>query len=200
MLLFIFLPFVVHGASEAIPEPIFKTTPPKKEKVMVEDLYFFTVKEYLPPVKVEFVKRSEASYENPEMAAISYISAMALKDFEWARSTWTKESQNILEERDKSLNQTPEFWINIWEKTFKNKKVELTTRVETGEYVLIGYKITPETKISNEPNERTKEDIELVAVLRKYEGIWLATQELAKDPVLHYWKTPEVKVQRVIRE
>lgn len=188
------------AAAETLPEPLFPTTPAQRDRVVVEDVYYFTRRDYVPPVPVEFVTRAEASHANPEKATIAYISAMAAQDFAWARSTWTEAAQRLLAEHDTRMQQTPEFWTNLWAKTFKDKRVELHSRIETGGYVFIGYKIVPATPPAAPASDSAAGVIELVAVLTQDHGQWRATQELAYDPVLHYWKAPETKVQRIMRQ
>jgi hypothetical protein len=181
-----------------MPEPVFKTTSPFIKKVVVEDQYYFTFMHYSPPVQVKLVTRDTASYENPEAAAISAISAMVSKDINWYRSTWDRASIAIMDDRDKALNQSAEFWVNSWGRAFTNKRIELTARIETGEYVLIVYRLVPTGEV-NDPANTSNSEIELVTVLKYQEGKWLATQELSRDPVLLYWKTPDFRPQRVIR-
>lgn len=180
------------------PEPLFTTTPPIAKKVVVEDQYHFTIRQYSPAVKVKLITRDKASYDSPEAAAISAISAMASKDFEWFRSTWDRSSIEIMDKQDKALNHSAEFWVGAWGKAFENRKVELTARIETGDYILIAYKLVKEFAHSDPPDTSGKE-IELVTVLKFQEGKWLATQELSQDPVLLYWKTPEVRPKRIVR-
>src|SRR5215216_2015915 len=138
---------------------VFKTTAPKIEQVVAEDAYYFKISQYTPPVNVKLLKPDEASYDAPESAAISGISAMASKDFSWYRQTWTQASQRMMEDRDKSLNRAQSFWVELWEKTFKNKRIELTHRIETGDYVLIVYRLVTESE-NRSPTAAPAEDIE----------------------------------------
>jgi hypothetical protein len=126
---------------------------------------------------------------------------MAAKDFDWFRATWTKDAQKLMEESDKAQHQTPEFWMALWEKTFKDRSVELTQRVETGDYVIVAFRIIPNPSGSapEAQGTPTRQGIELHLVLRNEDSTWLATQELADDPVLNYWKTPDKVVKRLVR-
>jgi hypothetical protein len=176
-------------------EPMFRTEPPVQQRVVAEYQYFFTVNRYTSPVPVAITTRDKASYSSPELAAMALISAMATQDFEWFRSVWDIASVKRLEERDKAANQDPSFWKNAWARAFANTRVELTTRIETGDYVLIVYRIVPANATSAQ-----SEGVELTTALKSEKGRWFATQELADDPVLSYWKTPDVRVKRTIRE
>ncbi len=189
---------VASAQSRSLPAPAYATAAPAEGKVVVEEHYPFTVKRYSPAVEVKPVSRESASYDTPEAAAVSGISAMFAKDFGWFRSTWDQASNALMDERDKAMKRGPEFWMAAWEKAFKNRKALLTERVETGDYVFILYKLVDEAKravAGDAPNQ----DIELITVLKLQDGKWLATQEMAQDPVLLYWKRPEVKLKRVMR-
>ena len=177
-------------AQSKVHPPGFEMTRPVLNKVVVENEYQFLVREYTPPVQVKVVRREDASYASPEMSAIAGISAMVGRDFGWFRSTWDQASQTAMAERDAQMNQDAAFWIRSWERTFANRHVELTTRIETGDYVLIAYRVVSETE----------KPVELVAAFKSVNGSWLATQELSQDPVLLYWKTPDVRPRRVVRQ
>jgi hypothetical protein len=41
--------------------------------------------------------------------------------------------------------------------------------------------------------------VELIVALKSTDGKWMATQELAADPVLVNWKTPDARPRRVVR-
>jgi len=183
------------AAAQDVPEPMFRTAPPVQQKVVAEYHYFFTVNRYTSPVPVAITTRDKASYSSPERATIALISAMATQDFEWFRSVWDAASIKVLDERDKKGNQDAAFWKNAWARAFANARVELTTRIETGDYVLIAYRLVPANATAPQSDNG-----ELVTALKADKGRWFATQELADDPVLTYWKTPDVRVKRTIRE
>lgn len=187
---------IAHAQNKPAPEPIFTTTPPVADRIVAEDEYHFTVRNYSPPVEVKLVRRQDASYDSPEMAAIAGISAMVAGDFDWFRSTWDKASLAVLEARDKAMNQDQDFWVRTWERAFRNRQVQLTSRIETGEYVLIAYRLVAQLRAAD---DKAEGDIELVTVLKADNGRWLATQDLSQDPVLAYWKTPDVRPKRMIR-
>jgi hypothetical protein len=182
---------------KAPPAPVFPTTAPTLSKVVVENEYQFSARQYSPPVEVQVVRRDSASYDAPESAAIAGISAMAAGDFDWFRSTWDEASRAVLETRDRQMKQDPAFWVKTWKGAFTDRRIELTARIDTGEYVLIAYRLVPRNAAPAAPNGNAP--VELVVVLKSDNGKWMATQELAADPVLAYWKTPDVKPRRVIR-
>ena len=181
--------------SQDKPAPIYNTKHPVMDKVVSEELYTFAIRTYDPPVRIKPVKQNDASYDVPEQAAIAQISAMLAKDFSWFRNTWTKESKIIMENDDKKNNFNKDFWVNAWAKAFRDKDVDLLNYIETGEYVIISYRFVSKNKIA----DSSEKDMELDTVLKREDGKWLATQELAQDPVLLYWRSPETRVKRVKR-
>ncbi len=174
-----------------IAPPAFPASAPDVQRLIVEDSYFYQVRTFTPAVKVKPVTRAAASYGTPEDAAIARISALVAGDFAWFRSGWTQQAQIVLDEQDKLTNQTPEFWKNLWAKIFTGRQVELTHRIETGEYMLIAYRVLGAGKDGK--------DVELIDALKKVDGQWLGTQEISRDPVLNYWRTPETPIKRIIR-
>ena len=109
--------------AETLPKPIFKTSQPERKKVIEEGVYYFKVMEYVPPVKIELIKKqSKAKYNNPENAVISFLSAMFAKDFLWWRNSWSEDSQKEMQERDKALKRSPDFWTKAWEKSIKKQE------------------------------------------------------------------------------
>lgn len=171
--------------------PVFPATAPETRRLVVEDSYFFQVRTFTPAVKVKYVTRAAASYRTPEDAAIARISALVAHDFAWFRSGWTEQAQAVLEAQDKRTGQTPTFWVNLWQKVFANRQIELTHRIETGEYVLIAYRIIG-------AGEGGK-DVEMIDALKKENEQWLGTQEVSSDPVLSHWRTPDKPVKRIVR-
>ena len=130
----------------------------------------------------------------PEQATIALISAMASQDFDWFRSVWDPAGIKAMEERDKEVNHDPSFWKQTWARVLENKRVELTTRIETGDYVLIAYRL-----VAVDASQPATDAMEFTTPLRRNNGRWFATQELAEDPVLTYWKTPDVRPRRTMR-
>jgi hypothetical protein len=179
------------------PAPIYNTSQPIPGKVVVENEYRFTTRDYTPAVEVKIVARDQASYANPESAAIAGISAMLSQDFEWFRSTWDKPSGAVMEARDREMKQDAAFWTKTWQKAFGGTTVRLISRIDTGPYVLIVYKASSEAGVT--AGKPAAGDLELVTVLKADGDKWLATQELSQDPVLVNRKTPDVRSRHVVR-
>lgn len=169
-----------------IPVPAFKTTAPENKKIIMESIYLIRSMWYQPRISLNPIKnRRDSSYANPEVAAISHISAGINQDYEWWFETWDPISQKEIRERHKKLNRTPEVWKKRMEKAFKGREVFITSRIETGKYVIIGAQIFK----SGAPEIKSSPRLfpEIPIVLKKVGGKWLRTNELKSDPVLLYW-------------
>jgi hypothetical protein len=188
---------VIRAQKEPAPPPVFPAGPPTSGSVIVENEYRFTVRQYTPPVDVVVVPRAKATDDNPEAAAIAGISAMASQDFDWFRSTWDRASVAILEARDKEMKQDAAFWTKAWQRAFAGKKIQLVSRIDTGGYVIIAYRVLGSAAPGSSKAENA--DIELSTVLKRDGDRWVATQELTQDPVLVYRKNPDARPRRVVR-
>jgi hypothetical protein len=156
--------------------------------LIVETAYPYKLSKYAPPMTIAFVREKAAiSYETPEDALISFFSSMNAKDFQWNSETWTDTSLRGMEARDLATKTSPDDWVAGWEKSYVGRQIELVSRIEYAKYVLIEYRMLPRS-----PNEKVFED---TLALTQENGRWKLTQELAADPMLTYWKTPNNRVQ-----
>ena len=175
-------------------EPVFRTTPPVVKKVVVEEEYGFALRRYDPPVDVTAVDRNLAKDDTPEATTIAILSAMSRGDVAWFRSLWDPESARILAADDTKYGRDDTSWTAAWARTLRDRRIVLTNRIDSGDYVLIAYDLIP-----LQPNHKPEEVIHLETPLKLQNGRWLATQELSSDPVLLYWKTPDVRQKRFVR-
>ncbi len=175
-------------------EPMFRTAAPVVKKIVVEDEFGFALRRYDPPVDVTAVDRSAAKNDTPEATTIAMLSAMSRGDVPWFRSLWDAESAGILAADDKTHSRDDAFWIATWARALRDRRIVLTNRIESGDYVLIAYDLVP-----LQANYQPEDVIHLETPLKLQNGRWLATQELASDPVLQYWKTPDVRPRRFVR-
>lgn len=181
---------IAHSNAET-PTPIFPTTTPEMKKVIVEEAYYFWQMKYDPQVKLKLLtSRSESSYETPEEALIAILSAMYLQDHDWWLHSWTQAAIDFRIAEDKRQNQSPADWRQIWDKLLKDKQAVLTHRIETSKYVILGYNLVDAANNIVESN--------LVFTLEN--GKWLATNDLASDPVKWGWRKPEKKMQGTERK
>jgi hypothetical protein len=180
------------GLAQGLPSR-YPLSQPKIEKISMEDVYYFTVSNYEPRVRVLFVSPSTASYGTPEDAAVALISAVVSGEYQWWRSVYSQSANAVMDKDDKESSRTPEVWKQLWKERLSGKDAYLTTRIETGDYVIVaGVFIMP-----NDPEGQTVK----MQVAFKHEGSrWFATQDLADDPVLMYSDNPDVKIKRVMRQ
>jgi hypothetical protein len=183
------LPVAAIAQTSGSPYP---TTPSVVGKVIVESTYYFARRDYQPPALVTNVSTT-ASFDTPEGATIASIAAMKRKDFDAFRSMWDEPSRQLMEAKDRELGQTREAWTAAWDRLFANgAKTELVSRVDSGDYVIIAYRIS-------DPDPAAK-PLEMQAVLKAQGKRWVLTQEMSADPVLSAWRKPDEKVQRVGRQ
>ena len=175
-------------------EPTFPTAPPVVKKIVVEAEYGFALRRYEPPVDVTAVDRNAAKDDTPEATTIAILSAMSRGDVPWFRSLWDAESARILAADDAKHGRDDAFWTTTWARVLRDRRIVLTNRIESGEYVLIAYDLIP-----LQANHKPEDVIHLETPLKLQNGRWLASQELSSDPVLQYWKTPDVRPRRVVR-
>ena len=175
-------------------EPPFRTAPPEVKKIIVEDEYGFALRRYDPPVEFTVIERGAARSDTPEATTIAILSAMSRGDVPWFRSLWDEESASMLAADDKKHGRTDASWIAAWARLLTDRRIVLTNRIESGDYVLIAYDLVP-----LQANHKPEDIIRLETPLKLQNGRWLATQELASDPVLQYWKTPDVRPRRLVR-
>ena len=175
-------------------ESPFRTAAPIVKKIVVEEEYGFAVRRYDPPIDFEAVDRNAATNDTPEATTIAILSAMRRGDVPWFRSLWDAESARVLAADDQTHNRTDASWTAAWERLLRERRIVLTNRIESGDYVLVAYDLIP-----LQANHKPEEVIHLETPLKLQNGRWLATQELSSDPVLLYWKTPDVRQRRFVR-
>lgn len=169
----------------------YPTTAPIVSKVVVESTYYFVRRDYQPPIPVANLGTT-AGFDTPEGTAIASISAMKARDFDRFRSLWDEPSRKIMEAKDLELGQSREAWTEGWKRVFTNRTVELVSRIDSGDYTIIAYRL-----LSPDPAVKP---IEMQAVLKAVGKRWFLTQDMSTDPVLSGWRKPEERVQRVGRQ
>jgi hypothetical protein len=173
---------------------LYKTSAPEKQKVVEELTYYYEVSSYTPPIPVDVTKTANAS--TPEGAAMQLLEAMHSLDFDrWLR-LWTPESQELMKSQYKKNGTGPEVFKNGWAKAFAGHTVALTKKIETGPYVIIVATLSP---VGGAASAAPAQPIEMQFVCKQVSGTWMATQELAADPVLNNWKEPNSVTRRVVR-
>ncbi len=191
--------------AQVIPPPIFTTTSPVKNRVVMENIYNFTERTYIPPVTLNSVaNRGESIHDLPENAVISHISAAINLDYKWWLGTWDPKSQELIHQFENGNRpERPEaYWRKRWEIGYKNKRIFFISRIETGDYVIIGLQIMDKEKLRTGEIKPNANGPQLPVVLKQFGDRWLATQELQSDPILFYWSTVKKQTvfQNVVRQ
>jgi len=152
----------------------------------VEMTYVYSVTPYSPAYAVKLVDQKGASYATPEDALIANLSSLAATNFAWNNQTWTAASVRDMEQRDRADGTTPRDWETRWKTLYAGKRFDLLNRIDYGRYVLIEY------RVSGAPGGKPMVD---TAALAKDGQQWKVTQELAADPILQHWNSPQRRVQ-----
>ncbi len=172
-------PKPVHKAGVALGTPAYRA-------LTVEMVYTYSVTPYAPALRVVPVEPALASYATPEDALIANLSSLAAANFAWNNQTWTVPSVQEMEKRDKEQGETAAKWEARWKTLYVGKRFELLNRIDYSKYVLIEYRVTAQA--GGAPIVDT-------ASLVKEGGLWKLTQELAADPILVHWNSPQRRVQ-----
>jgi hypothetical protein len=177
----------------SLPAPFYPTGPGQVKQFVVENVYNYEKFTYSPPIVIAPVVRDKASYATPEQTLVAHISAMLAGDYDWWFSNWDQRSQVFMQERNKQANRTPADWRAIWAKTLAGQQIVLTERVETGPfgpYVMLVYVLR---------DKAGKDTFRSTYVAKLEAGRWVGTQELAEDPLFHYYESGRDRVTNTVR-
>lgn len=192
-----FITFVGLLTSLLTVSTAFAVSPPRsmqqRKLVYQGTTYVVSTGTYEPPFLVKPVKRVEAKYSTPEEAMVSHLSALITKDYDWFYDHWTDASRKVNEQRNKELNSTREQTIQDWS-LIDNKPIEIRYRadyiVNNKKYVFISYRVKGMMIGDSE--------LEAEMAFTKESNRWLATQDLASNPVLNnlfkIWKSNKTTV------
>jgi hypothetical protein len=168
--------------------PNYPTSQPVTKTLVVEQLHVFRLAKYSPPYLLRLdVKSGAPSFATPEDAVLAHFRAMKQRDFSKFMTTWTKDSQAFMRKRDEERGRAEAFWVSAWEKALERQKVELSSWLQYGKYILIEY------RMSREDGPGTV--FEDTVALTRENGEWKLTQELAADPILANWNAPTGRIQ-----
>ncbi len=164
---------------------------PVKREVTVELHYNYSIREYTPRIQVAVLESAaRASYESPEAAATSHVSAMIAGDWEWFLGTWTAQFGRSLERDLQAQGIAREAVLRKWE-ALKNAKVEFSSRIDTGSFAIVTLAVSTGGT--------------LIVPLKVVDRQWRVTNELKDDPALS--AGPQLKwgpdgkavIQKVVR-
>lgn len=159
--------------------------------IVSENIYRYTVLRYSPPVTItQLEKPLKCSQGSPEETVIAMVSAMSSLDYDLWSTCWKSAYQ------PKGDASTRKEMLSAWRRVVVGKSLILKHRIETGRYVLIEYLLQPTDKnVESSPNQTVTSTITLEKTVDK----WLATNELAADPVRLFWQKPEYRQQVIVR-
>jgi hypothetical protein len=170
--------FVAPGVHGQNSQNAFPTGKVESGKFVVEYVYNYTVRPYDPAVTFNAVPRKDASRATPEDAFIAHFSAMTAKDYDWWLTGWTSESRASIEARNRSMNRNADTWAGIWDKAMKGQSIRMTRRVDSGPFAFIVYRMV---------DAGGKTTLESMYACKRVGKEWLATEELAEDPMFHHF-------------
>ncbi|MGD2114270.1 MAG: hypothetical protein PVG07_04400 [Acidobacteriota bacterium] len=177
---------------EPYPWPEVRTTEPVEKPFTVVQHYHYREQRYDPPVQVPVLDEPPVSYNAPEEALSGLISAMEHRDHEWWLETWDETSRELIARRDEALGTTPEERLATWEEKARGDAV-LVRWVETGQYVILTYR----RRGAQDSAESSAEEQRVAMKLS--ESGWVATLDLAQDPVFQHVTTDEQRIERRVR-
>jgi hypothetical protein len=170
--------------------PIVLDEPVRKE-VIVEQVYSYQVQQYTRPILIQKNTPVPTAKLSAEAASIARFAAIMNGDYDAFLASWTAEAKSDHLESNLKDGNGPDFWKALWQKAFHNARIELTHRISTGEYIIIGY------LVRDVVNQSVR--LESSVVFKKVGQAWLATQELKSDPVFIFWRRGGAPVRQLIR-
>lgn len=166
---------------------------PDTAAVSILESYFFTSRNYVPPVEIpRNVSSAALDASTPEGAALVHFSAMLDGDYARWLSSWDAPSIAFTKKRNAELGRNEKFWTDKWKEVLgRYSAFHLTRRVDTGPHVVI------EMTASGSSREDFTLDVPLA---KQADGRWRASQEIASDPVFINWRRPGQTTEVMKRE
>jgi len=163
-------------------KPLYKTAKGQQKTITQVDKFPYREQVYQPPVTIKGLAKSQYRYVTPEDAMVSRFSAMMNGDYEGWLASWDAKSQRLLKQLDAEPNRGPDKRIAQWKGLFEKAKPVLIRRIQTGQYVIITYKLlTADGKDAGM--------FEFPTVLHEVGGLWSGTEDLSGDalPTMSPW-------------
>lgn len=177
----------------SLPAPFYPTTPPLPKQLIFERVYNYSRMNYVPAIVIQKITRQAAPNATPEQAFAAQMSAMLAGDYDWWLSNWDLASQKFHLERNQQTNRTPAEWRSIWERGLRGQQIVLTERLQTGPfgpYVLLVYELR---------DAAGKMTLKSSFVAKQEAGRFVATLELAEDPIFQYYEMGKDRVSITVR-
>ncbi|RXH58432.1 hypothetical protein [Granulicella sibirica] len=152
-------------------KPSYPTTERKQNQFTVEFVYRFFEQAYSPAVPIHVQPKSASLSDTPEHVLVAQISAATAMDYETWLATWDTKSQQLFHDDAVTYKHDPAFWKRLWQRAYQGREITLVKRLETGQYVILEYRIGP-------PPAPGKPD-QLLPGIFKLEGErWVSTRAL----------------------
>ncbi len=146
--------------------PKFVMTPPEEKRIIIEEVYPFTARQYDSPVEVQLLSSpDETSFATPEDVLIAHLSAALKGDFTWMASLETeserKKREALSDEARAKAQSELKTQVDL---LLRNNRIVFMKRFEVGDVVIIEFSV-----FSRESGERV---LTLPAVFILERGQW----------------------------
>lgn len=166
-----------------------------KKKVIGETMTLVSVGTYSPALPVHAIHRTQERDNTPEGATIALLSAMAAGDYQWWLSNWSPESRTMMTKQYQKSGRKPTETVASWKGMLNSRPAVILGRADYRQdgkaYALVRYRttnaneLTAKDKVTGKVSSLGATDVEEVLSFRLHQGQWVATRELASDPLFH---------------
>lgn len=166
------------GRADGPSEPAYPVGPPAAIEVRVRDTYAYVERVATPPWIVAHEPAATRTTDSALHALVARVSAMRDGDHGAWLDLWDPVSRALAESDDRRSGRAPSFWTDWWRDLLGTASVTLVREIRSGEFVVLTYRLEM-------PGEAvTPEYLEMTMTFRRHGDRWLATQDLASDPLL----------------
>lgn len=173
--------------------PAYPAQPSEQYTVTLKYSYTYEERQFASWYSLEALPKNQWAFTSPESAMIARGAAMRQMDYEGWLATWDASSKTLMEQRAKEHHQELSAVVDQWKDILEIGKMTMVRRIQTGQYVILTYRIVDEAG-------RDIGQIELPSVFHRVDEHWLGTQDLSRDILLleSPWVTGEQHVERTI--
>lgn len=174
-------------------QPAHPATAPQPRRMTSVDVYTYRERQYQPIFVFDPHTVPATASATPEDAVVQRFRAMAKEDYNAWLATWNPVTRAEFEQQQKTQGQSPESWTAQWRNVLARARISLVRRIDTGEFVIITYKILRSSSAA--------ESKELHLALSKLGNQWFATNELRRDGLMLYapWLTGKDSLELVAK-
>lgn len=170
-----------------------KLSEPRVESVSNTGIYYFAVRDYTPPLKVDPSQVYQWKVVNtPEGVAFRQAASMLLGDYQGWLASWGEQSRTIIEKRNAERGRDATYWVERWKKVLSPyTNYHFARRIDMVDSVIVEFSATA---ASNAMDDLFFD----IPIIKGKNGRWYVTQLLAENPVLHHWRMPGYKTETVL--